>query len=214
MPIKTYAFINQKGGAGKSPHAIHLAATLAEKHPGAKVALFDLDPQGRAGMWNDARKRDPLFSVFGKANPSLHKTFATDAAPYDFVVLDGPANVSQLNGAAILCADVVVVPTKPLPAEIWCAEPILTLFDQLAGSGRNPERRAVYLVNQAPRTNLAKKTSQLLASAPIATLATVSRTRATWDEAMTFGLTVFEVEPNGPAAEEARALYAELMEVA
>jgi hypothetical protein len=31
---------------------------------------------------------------------------------------------------------------------------------------------------------------------------------------MTFGLSVFEVEPNGPAAEEARALYTELLEFA
>lgn len=210
MPIKTYGFINQKGGAGKTPHAIHFAANLAEKFPEARIALFDLDPQGRAQMWSNARKRPPLFSVFGKATARLYDSWEKDAAPFDYVVLDGPANVSQVNGSAIMCCDVVVVPTKPLPGEIWCADPILDLVEQL--SLRKPERRAVYMINQASRTALATKTAQLLENAKIPALKTVSRTRAAWDDAMTRGLTVFEVEPKGAAAEEARALYAELLE--
>jgi chromosome partitioning protein len=211
MPRKVYGFFNQKGGAGKTPHALHLAYILAEQEPEANVAVFDLDPQKRAQMWANARKEPPLFSVFGKASPRLNETFEKDARTFDYVILDGPANVSQINVTAMACTDVVVIPTKPLPGEIWCAEPILDLFDQV--SVLRTHAKAVFLVNQAARTSLAKRTTELLEQARIPTLKTVSRARAAWDEAMTHGLTVFEVEPNGPAAAEARALYSELLEI-
>jgi Mrp family chromosome partitioning ATPase len=52
--MKTVAIISQKGGAGKTTVAIHLAVA-AEQH-GLRTAVFDLDPQASATSWADRRK--------------------------------------------------------------------------------------------------------------------------------------------------------------
>ena len=52
--MKTVAIISQKGGAGKTTVAIHLAVA-AEQH-GLRAAVFDLDPQASATSWADRRK--------------------------------------------------------------------------------------------------------------------------------------------------------------
>ncbi|MEM8784202.1 MAG: ParA family protein, partial [Planctomycetota bacterium] len=47
--IMIYAVINQKGGAGKTTLAVHLAVWLHDR--GHRVAFVDNDPQASASGW-------------------------------------------------------------------------------------------------------------------------------------------------------------------
>ena len=54
--MKTIAILSNKGGAGKTTLAIHLAVAAAQSKK--SVAVFDLDPQGSATTWSEARDDD------------------------------------------------------------------------------------------------------------------------------------------------------------
>ncbi|MEB2071933.1 ParA family protein, partial [Xanthomonas campestris pv. campestris] len=51
--MKTITIAVQKGGAGKTTIAVHLA--VAAQQAGLRVALADTDPQGSAKSWAETR---------------------------------------------------------------------------------------------------------------------------------------------------------------
>ena len=52
---KVITIAQQKGGAGKTTVATHLAVALAQK--GNRVAIVDIDPQGSTGHWHSIREK-------------------------------------------------------------------------------------------------------------------------------------------------------------
>jgi len=59
MP-KVIAILNQKGGAGKTTLAVHLATAFARRK--RQVLLVDADPQGSALDWAAARQGKPAMA--------------------------------------------------------------------------------------------------------------------------------------------------------
>jgi chromosome partitioning protein len=67
-PGRVIALLNQKGGAGKTTLATHLAGEFALQ--GWEVTLLDADPQGSALDWAHRRLQSGekrLYGVFGFA---------------------------------------------------------------------------------------------------------------------------------------------------
>ena len=95
--------LNQKGGAGKTTIALHLAHALALKN--FQVMLVDADPQGSSRDWAMARESDAPFSVIGLDRPIIHKEINKLSAGYDYVIIDGAPRVSDLTRSAILASE-------------------------------------------------------------------------------------------------------------
>ena len=69
-----FAFLNQKGGVGKTTLATHIAGELAMR--GLHVILLDADPQGSSLDWTQRRSQQGLprlFSAVGLARETLHQ---------------------------------------------------------------------------------------------------------------------------------------------
>ena len=122
------AYLNQKGGVGKTTLAIHTASAFALAD--YSVVLVDADPQGSALDWLDSRKSEPLFPVVGMPKPVIHRQLPRIAATCDIVVIDGPPSLTDIARSAMLAADLVVIPVQPSPYDVWAAEEVVGLVEQ------------------------------------------------------------------------------------
>ena len=109
--MKTIAVISQKGGAGKTTLALHIA--VAAEQAGYSTVLVDMDPQGTAEAWSEWRKEAPPVVIPAKA-PTLAKTLEKAAAlGAELAVVDTPPLAEAEARAAMRIADLVLVPCRP-----------------------------------------------------------------------------------------------------
>src|SRR5690606_24427229 len=101
--MKVIAVLNQKGGAGKTTIATHLARAL--QLDGSDVLLVDSDPQGSARDWAAVREDQPV-TVVGIDRPTIDRDVRA-IGERDFVVIDGAPQAADLAVSAIKAADFV-----------------------------------------------------------------------------------------------------------
>jgi chromosome partitioning protein len=84
--MPTIAIISQKGGAGKTTLALHLAA--AAQDAGRVALIIDTDPQATASQWA-AWRQDAPPEVIDSPPPRLAaKVDAAIGQGADFIVID------------------------------------------------------------------------------------------------------------------------------
>jgi chromosome partitioning protein len=188
------AFLNQKGGVGKTTLATNVAGQLAIL--GNSVILIDSDPQASALDWSAARQRQALFPVVGVPKPSVHKDLGAIADGYDYVVLDSPPRQDALVKSVMLAADLLVIPVQPSPYDVWAAEETVKLVEEATVLKDSLKSRDV---------------GEALDRYPVPTLATHIHQRVSFAESALTGLIVSETDPKSLAAQEIRKLTEELL---
>lgn len=124
--MKVVAFLNKKGGAGKTSTAVGLAFGL--RRCGLRVGIIDTDPNGSASRWLDGV--DGLDTVPCRAD-ELAPVLANVADEYDAVVIDSPPNDADAISQIAAVADLVLVPLAPTPIEV---DQLPDTVDLIAGS--------------------------------------------------------------------------------
>lgn len=205
------AVLNQKGGTGKTTLSIHIAAGLVER--GGRVLLVDADPQHSALDWQEARTREPLFSVVSIPSRALRSEVGLHKGDYDHIVIDGPPRVNEIATQAIAAADVVLIPVQPSPYDVWAAREIVDLIDKARGYKEKENLKAYFVINRKiVKTAIGRGVVNALAEHPIPVMTATVGQRISFAESAATGLTVLETEPRSQAAAEINALINELLE--
>ncbi|MEZ5824682.1 MAG: ParA family partition ATPase [Geminicoccaceae bacterium] len=206
MAAKIIAIAQQKGGAGKTTVAAQLATALAAE--GANIALVDIDPQGSLTEWMRVREHQARdapeirFSMIGGWR--LDAELGRLGRDHDIVIVDSPPHAESDSRNAIRAASLVIVPVQPSPLDVWASKvTVKTAVDD--------GKQVMLLLNRVPPRG--RNLDQ--------TLATIERegypamdarlgNRQAFVTGMARGLGAVESEPRSAAADEARALAAEV----
>lgn len=208
------ALCGQKGGSGKSTAALAIACELQER--GERVLLVDGDPQG------SARAFGQVAAEFGYEAPTivgmgadLHRPHQLPALAGDFahVVLDTPPRLAEVQRAALMVAELAVLPCGPSGLDAWSLGESLELVR--AAQNVHPALVAcVLLARKVSGTVLARGAREALAECGLPILKGELGFRIAFQEAPAAGLGVTRYAPTSEAAGEVRALVDELLTLA
>ena len=197
--MKTIAIVSQKGGAGKTTVAVHLATAAAAA--GHAVALIDLDPQGTAASWGDRRQADAPEVVSGQAARLPVLIDAARTAGADLLILDTAPNADQTALRAAQLADLVLVPCRAATFDLEAIKTTLTLT-QIA------QKPAFVVLNAVPpRSGIGREAAEGLEGQGVQVAPVMLSQRAAFAHGVIDGRTAQEFEPGGRAAEEVERLY-------
>ncbi len=198
--MRTIVLASQKGGAGKTTLAAHLA--VAAEEAGMKPAvLIDTDPQGSLAAWWNAREAQAPALAPSPIAELRTRLAALDKAGYNLAVIDTPPAITDAIRSVVALADLVMIPARPSPHDLRAIGSTVSL---VTGAGRP----FVFALTQAKAN--ARLTVQAVAA--LSEHGTVSgaiiHDRVDFASSMIDGRTVLEVDPKGRSATEVRDLWA------
>ncbi|MEX0923346.1 MAG: ParA family partition ATPase [Rhodovibrionaceae bacterium] len=215
MTAKIITVAQQKGGAGKTTLAAHLAVAFTAA--GKSVAVVDIDPQESLTLWYRLREEQPkgerrdagagllVNRITGWRVKNEVERLARD---HDVVLIDSPPHAETEARIAIRAADLVVVPVQPSPMDVWATGPTLEL-------ARDEGTPALIVLNRVPpRANLTEEMIAAVKQYGAALARARIGNRVVFASALSEGRAVGEVQPRGKAAAEIKALAKEILKKA
>lgn len=204
------ALLNPKAGSGKTTLALNLAGEWARR--GERVILIDADPGRAALAWSRHRTRARLprrFTIVSRARSSLREQALELAHGADRVIVDGPSGVIGATTAALLAADLVLIPTRPSPADADAVIEIARLV--LAVRAHRPGLPVRFVFNRrSARADLAGELAALRADYEPALLDSVIGRHGAFGTASRSGRLAREPDAGVSAAREIAALADEI----
>lgn len=198
--MQTVAIISQKGGAGKTTLALHLAT--ASSLAGRDTAIIDLDPQASATNWADRRAAELPVVLSAHASRLGHEMRRVEEMGGDLLMIDTAPHSDSAALEAAKAADLILVPCRPAILDI---EAISNTLD-LVATTRTPV--AVVMNAVAPQGAEAAEAAEAVRALGVEVCPVLIRQRVAFSRALITGQTVQEFEPGGKAAYEIERLHA------
>lgn len=190
---------SQKGGAGKTTLAAHLAVAAEAAGDGPAV-LIDTDPQGSLSAWWNVREAEsPALAPTSIADLPT-KLIALAEAGYRLAVVDTPPAITEAIGTVVRSAELVLIPTRPSPHDLRAVGSTV----ELVQAARKP---FVFAVTQAkPNARLTVQAVAAL-SEHGAVAPAIMHDRVDYAGSMIDGRTVQETDQKGRSSSEMRELW-------
>ena len=209
---KIIGVVQLKGGAGRSTLATNLAGELSRI---GKTVIIDCDmPQGTSASWYAVRQEKGRSGNLFADTAADHDDLLNKVAQYQdakYIVLDSPPRIAGMTRAALMIADLCLIPVGASKAEIWATGDILALVEQ--ANQIKPIKARMVWTRHRGRTNLAKElTKQAETELGLPILKTVMTLRVGYTEALGDGLTIAELA-GAEGKQELKSLVDEIQKI-
>ena len=199
--MRTIAIISQKGGAGKTTLAVHLAAASATEQV---TLVIDTDPQATASRWGQWRNgREPEVIDCGAPSLLAGKLSKAQALGAGLAIIDTPPHADAMARQAAKLADLILIPCRPKAFDLAAIEATA----ELIAATRKPA--FVVFMAGPPRAPLIyREAGELITGQfglPLAPVALPER--AAFHHSTATGETAQQFAVGGRAAQEAGALW-------
>ena len=200
--MPTIAVISQKGGAGKTTLAIHLATAAQDA---GKVALIvDTDPQATASQWGQWREgRAPEVIDCGAPTLLARKIGQATELGAELVVIDTPPHADAMAREACRVADLLLIPCRPRTFDLNAAR---TTAELVKSAGK--PAFVVFVAGPPKAGVLYGEAADVIAQAGLPIAPVMMPERADYHHSTGAGLAAQEHAPGGKAAVEVAALWA------
>ncbi len=200
----------QKGGAGKTTLAVHLA--LAWAAAGKRVAAIDIDPQASLSTWFSLRNarvdNGAVIEATSVGGWRVSGEVERQAFEHDVVVIDSPPHAETEARIAVRAGNLVVVPVQPSPMDFWATKPTLDL-------ARVEKVRALLVLNRVPaRARLTGAMLEAFRALDVPLAEAQIGNRVALAAALNEGQGILEYDPSNAAAAEIVALADEVLRLA
>jgi chromosome partitioning protein len=202
--MKIIAFLNPKGGSGKTTATINFSACLASS--GYRVAVVDTDPQMSLTNWNSAGKA--AFDVFTAASEKDVYQVRKDLSDYDFVVIDGAGSLSVITSAAVMVSDLIIIPVTPSPLDFSAAGTVVTVLE--AQAYNRPVEARFLITRKIEQATMLGVLKNSIAQTGIKALKTAITQRQSYVKSVLEGESVFDTT-DGAAKGEIQILTREII---
>lgn len=198
--MTTIAIVSQKGGAGKTTLAIHLAA--AAELAGETALVIDVDPQATASQWA-AWRNGAAPEVIDSAPPRVAaKVEAAKAQGATFIVVDTPPHADTAATRAVEVADLVLIPCRPSAFDLAAIRTTIQLVRLLGKPAF-----VVFTAGPAHAAKMYAEAAELILGFGIDVCPYTIPDRAIYRHASAAGQTVMEAEADSKAACEIAQIY-------
>lgn len=201
--MKIIAVMSQKGGAGKTTLAVHLAVEAHRRK--LSVEIIDTDPQQSAGVWSRARGGEsPIVTHVQptRLGPALDQRAS---AGVDLVIVDTAPHAGPDAVDVAKLANRVLIPVRPGVFDLAAARQTIEIVRE---AGVDSMLVLSACPHRAPEVPMAR---EALALSGLSVAETQIGDRRSFSRAIQTGRAVSEFEPDGKASEEIRALLDEVM---
>jgi chromosome partitioning protein len=206
-----YVLSGIKGGSGRSTISEHLTVWLARQ--GGDVLLVDADEQGTASDFTAWREHtldgNVGYTLVQLVGANLRKQVETMRPKYDHIVIDTGGRDTTSQRAALIVADVALVPIQPRSHDVWTLSKLTEMLAEIQASRLEPLIVHSFL-NRADITSADnREASEALASIPeVGFVPHAIKNRKAYPNAGAKGLSVFDMEtPDQKAITEIDTLF-------
>mgnify|MGYP000238073068 FL=1 len=176
---------------------------------------MDADGQRTSSIWLESLENEIPFRVLQNPDELLDQ-LPKLAKEYEWVLVDGPATLSETTRALLLWADLALIPCQPAGVDLASASDTVRLVRQ-AQAIRGGLPKAVLFLNKAIKgTKLKDEAFAVLQQVQdVELLETIIHQRQIITDSFGQGATVFDLTgtPAGKARRELDSLFKQAMEV-